>query len=89
MKRLGAGFKGEEELTEQEVEVLKEFFNGVGFKVFEKMLRNKFNREYRKLRNTQRRAESYERINGFLDGVEYVINSKDEYQGQAERPPKE
>lgn len=79
MRRIGAGIDTEVEVIDEQKEVLKEFFNGIGFKVFEIVLKNKFNREYKKLRNTRRRDESYERINGFLDGIEYVIKCKDEF----------
>jgi uncharacterized membrane protein len=79
LKKLGADFKTETPLTEEQIQVLKELFHSVGWLVFEIELKNKFNREYKKLRNTKRKDESYERINGFLDGVEYVINLKEQY----------
>ena len=78
MKKLFAE-RTERELSEDQEVVLRDFFHTIGFKVFEIFLKNKFNREYKKLRNTRRRDESYERINGFLDGIDFVINCKDEF----------
>ena len=60
-------------LNEQETQVLEELKHSPGFRILTKFLKNKFNRDYKKLRNTKRTNESYERINGFLDGIEYVI----------------
>ncbi len=89
MKKIEADIKTETEITDDQEAVLIEFFNSIGFKVFEIYLRNKFNREYKKLRNTRRRDESYERINGFLDGIEYVINCKnDVHLGISQQAPK-
>lgn len=78
MKRVEAEYSVERELADDQKEVLKEMLNSMGFKIFKIYLTNKFNREYKKLRNTKRHAESYERINGVLDGIEFVINCTEE-----------
>jgi hypothetical protein len=78
MKKLGADINVEREITDDQKEVMLQMLNSAGFKVFEIYLSNKFNREYRKLRKTRRSDESYERINGFLDGIEFVINCRED-----------
>lgn len=79
MKRIRAEFKQETPLNEEQSKVVVDMLNSMAFRVFEIYLRNKFNREYKKLRNTRRRDESYERINGFLDGIEFVVKCKDSF----------
>ena len=65
-------------MIEEQIEFLEQLLNSAGWKIYNSLLKDRFNREYSKLRNCKKSDSSYAKICGFLDGLDFAINTPQE-----------
>ena len=61
-------------MNSDELGLLKELTKTRGYKLYEEILQDKFDNEYKKLRRIQD-IHNLDLTNGFLAGIEYALNA--------------
>jgi len=62
----------EDTLSKEQTDLLRRLKKSGGFKIYLLCLEDRFNKEYKRLRKCSR-DKTFERINGFLDGIEHAM----------------
>ena len=78
-------------MIEEQITYLEQLLNSEGWKVYGSLLKDRFDREYAKLRNCKKSDSSYAKICGFLNGIDIATNVAqeeiDEYNRSKEPQP--